>query len=77
MDRFIIKKRKLDDDKDSSVAGSSSGNMTHNTASVRSGTAVRQYIEYHLFFGLISSGKEQPRFKCVWRETGKPRYGSR
>lgn len=62
--RFIIKKRKLDDDKDSCVAGS----ITHDTASVRSSTGVRQYIEYHLYFGLISSGEKQPRFKYVCGE---------
>jgi hypothetical protein len=31
MDRFIIKTHKLDDDNESSVAGTSSGSITHST----------------------------------------------
>jgi hypothetical protein len=65
MDRFTIKKRKLDDN-ESSVAGTSSGSITHRTVSVIPKTVVRQYNEdYYLSFGFISSGEEQPRPKCV------------
>jgi hypothetical protein len=35
MDRFIIKKRKLDDNNESSVAGTSSGSITHSTVRTR------------------------------------------
>jgi hypothetical protein len=42
MDRFTIKKRKLDDDNESSVAGTSSDSITHRTVSVIPKTAVRQ-----------------------------------
>jgi hypothetical protein len=61
MDRFIIKKRKSDDDNESSVAGTSSGSITHSAVSVSSKTAVRQYNEDYLSLG----------------ETGKPSYGSK
>jgi hypothetical protein len=44
MDRFIIK-HKLDDDSESSVAGTSSGSVTHSTGSVSSKTVVHQYNE--------------------------------
>jgi hypothetical protein len=44
------------------VADTSSGN---STVSVISKTIVRQYNEDSLSFGLISSGEEQPRPKCV------------
>jgi hypothetical protein len=36
MDSFIIKKLKLDDDNKSSVAGTSSGSITHTTVSASS-----------------------------------------
>ena len=66
MDRFVIKKRKLEnDDNEGSVAGTSSGSMTHRTGSVTSKSVVRQYKEDYLSFGFISSGEEQPRPKCV------------
>jgi hypothetical protein len=58
-----LKKRKLDDDNESSVAGTSSGSITHSAVSVSSKTAVRN--ENYLSFGFISSGEEQPRLKCV------------
>jgi hypothetical protein len=61
MDRFIIKNPKLDDDNESSVAGTSFGSITHSTVSVSSKTAVRQYNEDYLSFGIISCGEEQPR----------------
>jgi hypothetical protein len=44
MDRFIINV-KVYDDNESSVAGSSSGSITHSTISASSKTAVRQYNE--------------------------------
>jgi hypothetical protein len=47
------------------VSGSSSGNITHSTASVSSKTVVRWYNKNYLSFGLILSGEEQPRPKCV------------
>jgi hypothetical protein len=65
MDRFIIKKCKLDNDNGSSMAGISSGSITHSTFSVSSKTAVRQYDEDYLSFRFISSGEEQPRPKCA------------
>jgi hypothetical protein len=40
MDRFIIRKRKLDNDNDSSVAGTSSSVITHSTVSVACGSVV-------------------------------------
>jgi hypothetical protein len=49
MDRFIINKRKLDDDTEPSVADASSG-------SVGSETVVSQYNDY-LSFGFISLEK--------------------
>jgi hypothetical protein len=64
MDRFIIKKRNLDDDNESSVAGTSSGSTTQRAVSVSSKTVLRQYNEDYLSW-LISSGEEQPRPKCV------------
>jgi hypothetical protein len=63
MDRFILKKRTLDDDDESSVAGTNSGSITHSEISVGSKTAVRQYNENYLSFGFTSSGEEQPRPK--------------
>jgi hypothetical protein len=65
MYRFIIKKRKLNDDNESSVAGTSSGSITHSTVSVSSTTVVCQYNENYFSFGFISSRGEQPRPKCV------------
>jgi hypothetical protein len=62
MDRFIIKKRKLDDDSDSSVAGTSSGSITHTTVSVSSKTVVFQYNKDYLSFRFIPSGDQH---KCV------------
>jgi hypothetical protein len=47
------------------VAGTSSGSITHSTVGVRSKTVVRHYNEDDLSFGIISSGEEQPRPKCV------------
>jgi hypothetical protein len=64
MHRFIIKKRKLDDDTESGVAGTSFESITH---SVSSKIVVHQYKEHYLSFGFISSGEEQPRPKCVVR----------
>jgi hypothetical protein len=65
MVRFIIKTHKLDDDKESSVAGTSSGSITHSTVSVSSTTIVCQYNEDYLSFKLISFGEQQPCPKCV------------
>ena len=65
MDRFVIKKRKLEtDDDEGSVAGTSSSSKTQRTGSLASKSVVRQYKEDYLSFGLISSG-EEPRPKCV------------
>jgi hypothetical protein len=63
MERFIIKKCKLDDDNESSVVGTSSGGITHSTVSVSSITVMHQYND--LSYRFISSGEEQPRPKCV------------
>jgi hypothetical protein len=60
MDRFITEKRKLDDDNESSMAGTSSGSTTHITVRATCKTAERQYNEDNLSFGFISSGEEQP-----------------
>jgi hypothetical protein len=65
MNRFAIKKHKLDDNYELSVAGTSSGSITHSTVNVSFKIFVRQYNEDNLLFGLISSGEEQPRTKCV------------
>jgi hypothetical protein len=67
VNRFIVNKRKLDDDNESSVAGTSSGSISHSTVSVSSKTVARQYNEDYLSLGFISSGEEQPRTarKCV------------
>lgn len=65
MDLFIIKKRKLDDDNESSVAGTSSGIITHSMVSVTSKTIVQQYNEDYLSFRFISSGEQQPRPRCI------------
>jgi hypothetical protein len=43
MDGFIIKKRKVDDDNESSVDGTSSGSITYSRVSVISKIAVHQY----------------------------------
>jgi CCR4-NOT transcriptional regulation complex NOT5 subunit len=67
-DRFIIKEYKLGDDNESSVAGTSSGSITHSTVSVSSKTIVHQYNEDSLSFGFISSGEEQPR---PWYTVGR------
>jgi hypothetical protein len=48
-----------------SVAGTSSGSITHSTVNVSSKTVMCQYNEDYLSFGLISSGEEQPHHKCV------------
>jgi hypothetical protein len=64
-DRCIIKKRKLDDDNESSVAGTSSGSSTHSRVSVSSESFARQYIKDYLTFGFISSREEQSRPTCV------------
>jgi hypothetical protein len=58
MDRFIIKKCKLDDDNEASVTGTSSGSIMHTAVSFK--TAVCQYNEDYLSFGFISSREEQP-----------------
>jgi hypothetical protein len=42
MDGFIIKKHKLDDDNELSVAGTTAGSITHSTVSVSSKTVVHQ-----------------------------------
>lgn len=60
MDRFKIKRHKIDDDNESSVGGTSSGSIIRNTASVRSKTIIWQYNEDYLSFRLISYGEEQP-----------------
>jgi catabolite regulation protein CreA len=52
------KKNKLDDDSESSVAGTSSGSITCSTVSVSSKTIVRQCNDDSLSFKFISSGKE-------------------
>jgi hypothetical protein len=65
MDGFIIKKRKVDDDNESSVDGTSSGSVTYSKVSVISKTVVHQYNEDYLSFVFISSGEEQPSPKCV------------
>jgi hypothetical protein len=66
MDRFIIIKRKLDDDNEEVwLAGASSGRNTHSTVSVSSETVVCHYNEDYLSFGFISSGEKQPRPMCV------------
>jgi hypothetical protein len=65
MGRFIIKKRKLDDDNESSVVGTSSGSITHSAVSVSFKTTVSQYNQNYLSFRSSSSGEEQPRPKCV------------
>lgn len=62
MDRFLIKKPKLDD---SSVAGTSSGSITHSKAIVSSKTVMHQYNENYLSLRFISSREEQPYPKCV------------
>jgi hypothetical protein len=46
MDRFVIRKRKLDDDNEPSVAGTSSGSTTHITVGVSSETVVRRYNSF-------------------------------
>jgi hypothetical protein len=43
MDRFMVKNVKLDDCNESSVAGTSSGSITHSTVSGSSKTVVYQY----------------------------------
>jgi hypothetical protein len=48
----------LDDDNESSAAGTSSGIITHSTVSVSSKTVARQYNKNEISFGFISSGKE-------------------
>jgi hypothetical protein len=48
MDKFVIKKRKLDDDNESTVAGTTSGSITHSTVSVRFKTVLRQCNEDYL-----------------------------
>jgi hypothetical protein len=58
MDRFILKKRKLDDDNELSLAGTSSGTITHSTVSVSSKISMCQYNEDYLSLRLISSGEE-------------------
>jgi hypothetical protein len=60
-DWLIIKKRKLDDDNESSVAGNSTGSITRSTDSVSSETALRQYNKDSLSFGFISYVEKQPR----------------
>jgi hypothetical protein len=66
MDRFIIKKCKLDDS-ESSVAGTSSGSITRSadTHNVSSKTVVSQCNEDYLSFGFILYGEKQTRPKCV------------
>ena len=64
MDRFITKKRKLENDNnESSVASTSSSSKVHGSGSVTSKSVVRQYKDY-LSFGFILS-EEEPRPKCV------------
>jgi hypothetical protein len=58
MDRFIIRKHKLDDDNESSVAGSSSGSITHYTVCVGSKTVVPPYNAHYLPFGFSPSEEE-------------------
>jgi hypothetical protein len=45
MEKFIIKKRVLDDDNESIVAGTSFGSITHSTVSVSYKRVVSQYNE--------------------------------
>jgi hypothetical protein len=61
MGRFIIKKHKLDDDNESSVASTYSGSITYSAVSVSSKTINEEYLS----FGFISYGEEQPRPWCV------------
>jgi hypothetical protein len=61
----IHNKKKLDDDNESSVGGTSSGSIIRGTVSVSSRTVMWQYNENYLSFGFISSGEEQPHSKCV------------
>ena len=66
MDRFITKKRKLENDNnESSVVGTSSSSKVHGSGSVTSKSVVRPYKEDYLSFGFISSEEEEPRPKCV------------
>jgi hypothetical protein len=65
MNRFKIKKHKLDDGSESSVGGTSSGSIMHSTVSVRPKTIMWQYNKDYLSFGFISSREEQPCSKCV------------
>jgi hypothetical protein len=65
MDKFIIIKRKLDDDNESSMAGVTSARITQSTVSVSSETVVGRYNEDYLSFGFISSVEEQPRPQCA------------
>lgn len=58
MDRFIIKKHKLDDDRDASVAGSA--------VSVSFKTIMCCCNKDYFSFGFISSGEEQPCPKCIF-----------
>jgi hypothetical protein len=50
VDRFIIEKRKLDDDNESSVAGTSSGSVTHCTVHVTSKIVTHHYNEDYFSF---------------------------
>jgi hypothetical protein len=65
MDGFIIKKRKLDDDNESSVADNNAGRIPYSTVSVSSKTIVHQNNEDYLSFIFISSREEQSHPKCV------------
>ena len=65
MNRFITKKRKLENDNNElSVAGTSSSSKVHRSGSVTSKSVVCQYKEDYLSFGFISS-EEEPHPKCV------------
>jgi hypothetical protein len=65
IDRFIIKNSKLDDDNEFSVAGTSSGSITHSAVSISSKTTVRQYIEDYLSLRFISFGEKHSHPMCV------------
>jgi hypothetical protein len=66
MDRFIIKKCKLNDDNESSVAGTSSDSITHNTVSVSSKTVVHHILKTTCHLDSFNL-EWQPHPKCVVR----------
>jgi hypothetical protein len=61
----MTKERKLDDDNEPAVAGTSYGSTTHSTVSVSSETVMSQCNEDHLSFGKFDSRRDHWIFQLT------------